>query len=81
MGWEAMMSWQVNELERQLECACRESEDRAAKAPGAWVVKLLAMEQATTAERGLAAVVERATIAEQGLTAAKVHLMETKVAL
>ena len=57
----------MEELERQLEFAGRESQYRAAQATGAWAVELLAVEQATAAERRLAA--------------AKVHLMETEAAL
>ena len=46
MEREATMSWRVDELERQLESARHESQDRAAKV----------MEWATAAERGLEAV-------------------------
>ena len=67
MGREAVMSWWVDELQRQLESAHRESQDRAAKATGAWAVELL--------------VVEWATVAEWGLNAVKVHLAETEVVL
>ena len=67
MEWEAAMSRRVDELERQLEFAHRESEDRVAKATGAWAAELL--------------VAERATAAERGLTAVKVHLTETEAAL
>ena len=47
------MSWQVDELELQLESAHGESQDWAAEVMGAWAVELLAVEQATTIERGL----------------------------
>ena len=67
MEREAAMSQWVNDLERQLESAHRESQDRAAEATGAWAVELLVVEQATTAERGLDAV--------------NTHLAETEVAL
>ena len=64
---EAAMSRRVDELERQLESAHHESQDRAAEATGARAAELLSAERATTAERGLDAV--------------KVHLAETEVAL
>ena len=47
------MSWWVAELERQLEFARRESQDRAAEATEVWAAKLLVAERATAAERGL----------------------------
>ena len=53
MEREAAMLWWVDELERQLESARRESQDRAAMATGAWAVELLAAEWATIAEQGL----------------------------
>ena len=62
-----MMSRRVDELERQLESVCRESQDRVAKATGAWAAELLAAEQVTAAERGLDAV--------------KVYLAETEAVL
>ena len=67
MAWEATMSWWVDELQRQLEFARRESQDWAAKVMGAWAAELL--------------VVERATAAERGLDAMKVHLVKTKAVL
>ena len=67
MEQEAMTSRWVNELRHQLESACHESQGRAAEATGARVVKLRAVERATTAERELNAV--------------KVHLAETEAAL
>ena len=67
MGREAAMSWQVDELQRQLESARRESQDRAAEATRARAAELLAAERATATERGL--------------DVAKVHLAETEVAL
>ena len=67
MEWEATMSWWVDELERQLESACGEFQDRAAEATGVRAAELLA--------------VERATAAERGLDAAKAHQAETKEAL
>ena len=51
MEREAMMSRRVVELERQLESARCESQDRAAKAIGARAVELLTVEWATVAER------------------------------
>ena len=67
MEREAMMSWWVDELDRQLESAHYESQDRVTEASRARVVELLAVEQATTVERGLDVV--------------KVHLAKTKAAL
>ena len=43
----------VTELEHQLESSRRESQDQAAEVTEARVVELLAVEQATAAERGL----------------------------
>ena len=48
MGREAVMSWWVDELQRQLESAHRESQDRVAEATGARAAELRAVEQATT---------------------------------
>ena len=62
-----MMSWWVNELERQLESTHRESQDRAAEATKAWAVKLL--------------MAERAMATKQGLDVAKVHQAQTEVVL
>ena len=67
MGREATMLRRVDELQRQLESACRESQDRATKAMGVRAVKLLVAEWVTATERGL--------------DAAKVHLAETKAVL
>jgi len=67
MEWEASASWQVADLERQLESAHGESQDRAAKATEARAAGLL--------------VVERATAAERGFEAAKVHQAKTEAAL
>ena len=67
MEWEAMVSWRVTELERQLESAHRESQDRAAEVAEPRAAELLA--------------VKRAAAAELGLDVAKVHLVETEVAL
>ena len=67
MEQEAVMSWRVDELERQLESAHRESQDRATEATGARAAELLT--------------VVRATAAERGLDTAKVHLAETEAAL
>ena len=67
MEQEAMMSLWVDELWRQLESPCCESQDRVAEVMGAWAAELLTMEQVTTAERGLDAV--------------KVHLAETEAVL
>ena len=67
MEWEAMVSWWVTELERQLESARRESQDQAAEATEAQAVELLA--------------VERAIATERGLDVAKVHQAETEAAL
>ena len=50
MEREAAMSWQVDELERQLESIHCESQDRAAEATGARVVELLVAEHATATE-------------------------------
>ena len=44
MEREAAMSWQVDELERQLESTCRKSKDRATEVTGAWAVELLVVE-------------------------------------
>ena len=43
----------VTELERELESACRESQDRAVEVTGVRAAELLAMERATAVERGL----------------------------
>ena len=67
MEREAAMSWQIDELEHQLESTHRESKDRVAEVTGARAVELLT--------------VERATAAEQRLAVAKVHLTETEAAL
>ena len=67
MEREAVASWWVVELERQLESNSHESQDQAAEATEPRVVELLAVEQATTAERVL--------------DAAKVHRVETEAAL
>ena len=67
MEWEAAMSRRIDELERQLESARCESQDRAAKTIGARAVELLAVEWATTTERGL--------------DTAKVHQAEIEVAI
>ncbi|XP_066357595.1 uncharacterized protein [Miscanthus floridulus] len=67
MEWEATMSWRVDELERLLESARHESQDRAPEATGAQAAELLTAKQATAAERGLGA--------------AKAHLEETEAAL
>ena len=67
MEREAMASWWVTELERQLEFAHLESQDGAVKATGARVAELLVAERATTAEQELAMV--------------KVHLTETEAVL
>ena len=67
MEWEATVSQWVTELERQLESARRESQDRAAEATEARVAELL--------------VVEWATATERGLDAAKVHQAETEAVL
>ena len=67
MEREAAMSWWVTELERQLESARRESQDRAAEATGARAAELL--------------MVERATAAEWELDATKVHQAETEAVL
>ena len=67
MEQEAMMSRQVNELQRQLESAHHESQDWVVEVTGARATELLVVEQATTVEWGLNAV--------------KVHLAETKAAL
>ena len=67
MGQKAMMSRQVDKLQRQLESTHRESQDQAARATRAWAAELLMVERATTTERGLDAV--------------KVHLAETEAAL
>ena len=53
MEQEATASRWVNELKHQLESSHCESQDRAVEATKARAVKLLAEEQATTAERGL----------------------------
>ena len=67
MGREAVMSRWVDELQRQLESAHHESQDRAVEATGARAVELPTAEQATPAKREL--------------DAAKVHLAETKAVL
>ena len=67
MGQEATMSRWVDKLQRQLESARCESQDRAAKATGAQAMELL--------------VAERATAAKRELDVVKVHLAETEVAL
>ena len=67
MEREAVMSWRVDELERQLESAHHESQDWVAEAMGARAMELLTAERATTAE--------------QGLDAAKVHLAKTEMVL
>ena len=67
MEWEAVMSWWVDELERQLESTHHESQGKAAEAMGAWAAELLVVEWAAAAERGLDAV--------------KVHLAGTKAVL
>ena len=67
LEWEATALRWVAELERQLEFAHRESQDRAAKAMEARAVELLA--------------VERATAAKRGLDAAKVYQAETEAVL
>ena len=77
MEWEAVMTWWVTELECQLESAYHESQDRAAEALGARVAELLAVERATAAERGLAAVMVQLSETE----AAKVRLVETEAGL
>ena len=46
------------ELERELESARRESQDRVAKVTGAQAAELLAVERVTTVERGLEAEIE-----------------------
>ena len=46
----------MGELERQLESARRESQDRAVEATKAWAVELLVVEWVTAVERGLNAV-------------------------
>ena len=53
MEQEAVESWWVAKLKRQLESACHESQDRVAKAMEARAAKLLKVERATAAERGL----------------------------
>ena len=53
MEQEAMMSWWVDELWRQLEFTRCESQDRAAEAIGAWATELLAIEWAIAAEQEL----------------------------
>ena len=53
MEQEAVVLWQVVELEHQLEFARRESQDQAAEATKARAAELLAVERATTTERGL----------------------------
>ena len=67
MEREAMTLWWVDKIRHQLESTCHESQDRAAEAMGARAAELLAVEQATAAEREL--------------DAAKVHLAETEAAL
>ena len=67
MEREATVSWRVTKLEHQLEFARCESQDRAAEAMEARVAELLAVERATTAERGL--------------DTAMVHQEETEVVL
>ena len=67
MELEAMVSRRVAELERQLESAYHESQDRAAEATEARPAELLK--------------VERATIVERGLDAVKVHQAETEIVL
>ena len=60
MEREAVMSWWVDELERQLESTHHKFEDRAATVMGARAAKLFAAERATAAEWGLAVVAETA---------------------
>ena len=72
MEWEAVMSRQVDKLERQLESTRHESQDRAAE-----VVELLMVERATAAEQGLN--VAKFLLAET--KAAEVRQAETEVAL
>ena len=81
MEREAVMSWQIDELEHQLESTHRESKDWVVEVTGARAAELLTVERATAAERGLAAAAEQATVAEQGQAVVKVHLTKTKVAL
>ena len=67
MEQEAVALQRVDELRHKLESTRCESQDWAAKATGARVAELRA--------------VERATAVEQKLNAAKAHLAETEVAL
>jgi len=67
MEQEATVSWRVDELRHQLESACRESQDWATEATGAYAAELHA--------------IERATVVERELDAVKVYLVETEAAL
>ena len=67
MERETLASWWVTKLERQLESTCHESQDWVAVATETRAAKLLA--------------VERATAAERGLDTAKVHQAKTEAVL
>ena len=75
---DAVMLWRVAELERQLESARRESQDRATEATEARAAELLATERATAAERRLDAAKVRQAKTKAAL---QKSLVETKVAL
>ena len=66
------------ELERQLESAHHESQDRAAEATATWAEGQRAAERATTAEQGLEAVKARQAETEEGL---RTSLADTEVVL
>ena len=67
MEQEATVSWRVDKLRHQLESTRHESQDWVAKAMGARVVEMRAL--------------ERATATKQKLDAMKVLFVETEVAL
>ena len=66
------------ELERQLEFACRESQDHVAEVTAVRAEEKRVAERATAAERGLAAAKARQAETEAGL---RTSLVDTEVAL